>query len=60
MSYHSENLRLTRSSFILNQNEVYYGFSKKTVSPELLSRLQKAFNSAKAEGKFEAVINRYK
>ena len=39
---------------------VYFGFSKKSVSSELLSKLQKAYDSAKSEGKFEKVLECYK
>jgi ABC-type amino acid transport substrate-binding protein len=46
--------------FIVTQNWVYFGFSKKSVSKELLTRLQKAYDKAKSEGKFEKVIESYK
>ena len=47
-------------SFLVNQGFVYFGFSKKSVSPKLLARLQKAYESANAAGKFDAVIERYR
>jgi ABC-type amino acid transport substrate-binding protein len=46
--------------FIIHSNWVYFGFSKKTVSKELLAKLQKAYDKAKSEGKFEKVIESYK
>ena len=47
-------------SYLVNQGLVYFGFSKKSVSPKLLARLQKAYDKASAAGRFEAVIERYR
>ncbi|HLA31190.1 MAG TPA: transporter substrate-binding domain-containing protein [Pseudomonas sp.] len=44
----------------VNQDWVYFGFSKQSVSPELLARLQNAFDRAWADGKFEAILQRYR
>jgi ABC-type amino acid transport substrate-binding protein len=46
--------------FIIYRNWVYFGFSKKAVSKKLLAKLQKAYDKAKSEGKFEKVIESYK
>ena len=48
------------SPFIIHRNLVYFGFSKKTVSPELLKRLDKAYKTAKSQNKFQQVIDSYK
>ena len=42
-----------------NKNEVYFGFSKKTVSNELLLKLETAFTDIQKEGGFEEIINSY-
>jgi len=47
-------------SYLVNQDVVYFGFSKKSVSLELLARLKKAYNTANTAGKFEAVLKRYR
>jgi len=47
-------------SYLVNQDVVYFGFSKKSVSPELLARLKQAYDNANAAGKFEAVLKRYR
>jgi polar amino acid transport system substrate-binding protein len=46
--------------FIIHQNWVYFGFSKKSVSNEMLERLEKAYQRAKAKGDFQRVIDSYK
>lgn len=45
--------------FIINQDWVYFGFSKQSVSDELFRRLQEAYQSAKKKGLFEAIRLRY-
>jgi len=45
--------------FIINQDWVYFGFSKKSVSDDLFKRLQAAYQSAKRKGLFEAIRLRY-
>lgn len=52
-----EGLKL--HSFTVHKNEVYFGFSKKTVSNELLSKLETAFTEIQKEGGFEEIINSY-
>jgi len=47
-------------SYLVNQDVVYFGFSKKSVSQKLLARMQKAYDNANSAGKFEAVIKRYR
>lgn len=47
-------------SYLVNQGFVYFGLSKKTVSPKLLARLKKAYDTANSAGKFEAVVKRYR
>ena len=44
----------------INQDWVYFGFSKQSVSAELLARLQRAFDQAQAEGRFERILQRYR
>jgi polar amino acid transport system substrate-binding protein len=46
--------------FIIHQNWVYFGFSKKSVSNEMLDRLEKAYKIAKTKGNFQRVIGRFK
>jgi polar amino acid transport system substrate-binding protein len=46
--------------FIIFQNWVYFGFSKKSVSKEKLDRLEKAYQTAKTKGNFQRVIDSYK
>ncbi|MCP4022643.1 MAG: amino acid ABC transporter substrate-binding protein [Desulfobacteraceae bacterium] len=45
--------------FIVNQDFVYFGLSKKSVSKEKLERIQKAYERAKAKGKFEEILKQY-
>ncbi|MCD4674740.1 MAG: hypothetical protein K8S18_01940, partial [Desulfobacula sp.] len=45
--------------FIINKDWVYFGFSKKAVSQETLSRLTKAYERAHQKGLFEKVRQRY-
>ncbi|MCP3943897.1 MAG: amino acid ABC transporter substrate-binding protein [Desulfobacteraceae bacterium] len=51
---------LKASKFIINQDFVYFGLSKESVSNELLDRIQQAYEKAKAKGKFERVLERYR
>jgi len=46
--------------FTIYQNWIYFGFSKKTVEPKQLVRMQEAFVRAKEKGLFEEVIKRYR
>lgn len=46
--------------FHVNQDWVYFGLSKKSVSKELLVRLQTAYDQAKSKGKFEEVLDNYR
>lgn len=46
--------------FIINKNMVYFGFSKKTITPRMLKRLQHAFQRATQKKSFQKVIDRYK
>lgn len=46
--------------FVVNQDWVYYGFSKKSVSPGHLKKIQEAYDRAKAKGIFEAIKKKYK
>lgn len=45
--------------FTVNQDWVYFGLSKKSVSPELLARLQAAYEGAKRKGRFETIRRKY-
>jgi len=45
--------------FIIGENFVYFGFSQKSVSAKLFERLRRAFERAKAEGKFRRIIKSY-
>lgn len=45
--------------FTVNQDWVYFGLSKKSVSPELLTRLQIAYDGAKRKGRFETIRRKY-
>jgi polar amino acid transport system substrate-binding protein len=45
--------------FIVEQNWVYFGFSKKSVSAQKISRLQNAYEKASKKGLFENVRQQY-
>ena len=45
--------------FIINRDWVYFGFSKKSISKNILSRLEKAYKKVKAKGTFQKIINSY-
>jgi len=45
--------------FIISQDWVYFGFSKKSVSPEQLQKFQQAYDSVKKKGIFEAITKKY-
>nr|AOO54684.1 ABC transporter substrate-binding protein [uncultured bacterium] len=45
--------------FTVNQDWVYFGLSKKSASPELLARLQAAYERAKRKGRFETIRRKY-
>jgi polar amino acid transport system substrate-binding protein len=45
--------------FVVHRDWVYFGFSKKSVSPELLARLQEAYDQATRQGVFEAIRRKY-
>jgi len=46
--------------FIINKSWVYFGFSKKSVSTEILNRLEKAYERVTAKKDFQKVIDSYK
>lgn len=46
--------------FIVNQNEVFFGFSKKSVSPELFARLQRAYIRTRAKGVLKEIVRKYR
>lgn len=46
-------------SFTVNQDWVYFGLSKKSVSPELQARIQAAYEGAKRKGRFETIRRNY-
>ena len=46
--------------FVIHRNWVYFGFSKKSVSKNMLIRFQKAYKKAKLKGKFKKIIESYK
>ena len=45
--------------FIVNQDWVYFGLSKRSVSPELLTTLHNAYEEAKRKGRFEMIRGKY-
>jgi polar amino acid transport system substrate-binding protein len=45
--------------FVVHKSWVYFGLSKKTVSPELLEKLQKAYERVLKKGLFESIRKRY-
>ncbi len=51
---------LKAHSFFINQDFVYFGISKKSVSKELLEKLQQAYDNAEAKGNFKRVLERYR
>ncbi|GAA0400141.1 hypothetical protein GCM10009133_06250 [Cocleimonas flava] len=46
--------------YIIHHNEVYFGFSKKSVLPEILSKLNEAYDRAINNKEFHRVIESYK
>lgn len=44
----------------INQDWVYFGFSKESVSKELFLQLHDAYERAKNQGKFDAVLEKYR
>ena len=45
--------------FFVNQNDVFFGFSKKSVNPELLARLQRAYIRIRAKGVLKEITMQY-
>lgn len=46
-------------NFYINRSKVYYGFSKKSVSQELLLKIKTAYQKASKAGKFSKVLSQY-
>ncbi len=46
--------------FVIVSNPVYFGLSKKTVSPALVTKLSEALERVVKRGEFEKIINKYK
>jgi len=46
-------------SFIIFHDFVYFGLSKKSVPKDLLAKLQRAYEQARAKGKFKKVLEEY-
>lgn len=46
-------------SFIVNRNNVYFGFSKKSVSDTLLKKLKASYAQLAKQGVFEDIVTRY-
>jgi polar amino acid transport system substrate-binding protein len=46
-------------TFIVNQNKVFFGFSKKSVPLELLTRIQRAYIRAREKGVFKEIMKNY-
>ncbi|WP_299872618.1 ABC transporter substrate-binding protein [uncultured Cocleimonas sp.] len=46
--------------YIIHHNEVYFGFSKKSVLPEIISKLNEAYDRATNNKEFHRVIESYK
>lgn len=49
----------TTHPFVINQDWVYFGLSRQSVPPDLLQKLQDAYDRAKQKGVFEAIRKRY-
>jgi polar amino acid transport system substrate-binding protein len=49
----------TAYPFVISQDWVYFGLSKQSVPPDLLQKLQDAYDRAKQKGVFEAIRKRY-
>jgi len=45
--------------FVISQDWVYFGFSKKSVPADRLQKFQEAYDSAKQKGVFEAIRQKY-
>ncbi|MDE1460691.1 substrate-binding periplasmic protein [Spartinivicinus poritis] len=54
--YHSVKIH----PFVINQNWVYFGLSKQSVSIPVLKQLKKAYQEAASQNKFNQVLSRYK
>ncbi|XPV76602.1 MAG: substrate-binding periplasmic protein [Desulfovibrio sp.] len=50
---------LKENGFVVNSGPIYFGFSKRAVGPELLAKLNQAFQELKAEGVFEGILRKY-
>lgn len=46
--------------FIVNQDQVYFGVSRRAVTPELLVTLKNAYERAKSKGIFDKILDRYR
>ena len=46
--------------FFINQDFIYFGLSKKTVSADTFERLQQAYKNAVKKGRFEDVLKQYR
>ncbi len=46
-------------NFFIHKNWIYFGFSKKSVSPKWLRQIQQAYERVKTQGMFEKVLQRY-
>jgi len=45
--------------FVISQDWIYFGFSKKSVTPEMLQKFQGAYDRAKQKGVFETIRQQY-
>ncbi|MBF0287574.1 MAG: transporter substrate-binding domain-containing protein [SAR324 cluster bacterium] len=46
-------------NFFIHQNWVYFGFSKKSVSPKWLKQIENAYDRVKRRGGFERILKRF-
>ena len=46
--------------FVIHRNDVYFAFSKKSVSQEIINRLKQAYYRLASEGEFEKIMLKYR
>ncbi len=51
---------LKEHSFVINQNPIYFGFSKKNFTEEEINHLKEVFESEKVKNKVKVILNKYR
>ena len=53
------NEPLSFHSFVINQDPVFFGFSKKSITEKKLLQIQQAFKQLQENGKLESIRKKY-